>query len=276
VLNGLTGGQFYYVQLSGENRYGSSTAPTFLDVGVIAPDGCSETGVPSAEQPGAVVQWTAATVNFDIDATNVAGCYDVRFDAQAEVTQVLEENTVSIDELCNTDMSLEGENGAEDAVGDATLGTLTFFTDADGVARGQGFKPGTIAEVWLNSEPTFLGNVVVEADGTWEKVFDVPAGITTGEHTIVAEGVTSTNRERSLYAGVVIADRPAVPATSPDTVPETRPDTVPETPTPETTTTVVPEEALLPATGRSIPLIVIVLLASSGCALVIFSRRRFT
>ena len=268
VLNGLTGGQFYYVQLSGENRYGSSTAPTFLDVGVIAPDGCSETGVPSAEKPGAVAQWTAATVNFDIDATNVAGCYDARFDAKAEVTQVLVENTVSIDELCNTDMSLEGENGAEDAVGDATLGTLTFFTDADGVARGQGFKPGTIAEVWLNSEPTFLGNVVVEADGTWEKVFDVPAGITTGEHTIVAEGVTTTNRERSLYAGVVIADRPAVPAT--------RPDTVPETPTPETTTTVVPEEALLPATGRSIPLIVIVLLASSGCALVISSRRRFT
>ena len=206
VVTDLTGGQEYYVQLIGSNRYGSSS-PWAISTGTVKPDGCSPSGSPTPEKPGEVVQWTEPTTTFGGLDSSTGGCFDAVLDARANVQQRLEGDSVTLDELCDTEMTLEGERGAEDAVGDSSLGTLTFFSDGTGVARGDGFKPGTIAEVWLNSEPRFLGNVTVGSDGSWEKTFDIPAGITAGQHTIMAEGVTTQNDERALYAGVVIVDR---------------------------------------------------------------------
>jgi outer membrane protein OmpA-like peptidoglycan-associated protein len=77
--------------------------------------------------------------------------------------------------------------------------------------------PGTEAEVWLFSAHIFLGYATVKADGTFEKVFDVPTGIDLGDHTIQAEGTARSGGDRAISAGVVISDDPKVAKRKPIT-----------------------------------------------------------
>lgn len=101
-------------------------------------------------------------------------------------------------------MDLEGnEEGAAEL--DEASQTLFFRTGKEGIATGRGFMPGTLAEVWLFSEPTFLGETLVGPDGTFSKVFDVPEDIELGEHTIQAEGTASNGELKAVAAGVIIA-----------------------------------------------------------------------
>ena len=75
----------------------------------------------------------------------------------------------------------------------------------DSVVRGTGFMPGTRAYVWLMSDPTFLGEVAVGADGTFAG--DVPiADITTGQHTLQLSGVGTDGYVRAANLGVLVTD----------------------------------------------------------------------
>mgnify|MGYP000676890604 CR=1 FL=1 len=113
-------------------------------------------------------------------------------------------------------MDLEGnEPGA--ATEDPILQRLIFKTGKEGIATGLGFMPGTEAEVWLFSAHIFLGYATVKADGTFEKVFDVPTGIDLGDHTIQAEGTARSGGDRAISAGVVISDDPKVAKRKPIT-----------------------------------------------------------
>ena len=71
---------------------------------------------------------------------------------------------------------------------------------------GQGFAPGTLVDVWLFSSPTFLGTVLVGADGTFKASLEVASGIPIGEHTLQANGISSDGDTRSLNLGVRVVD----------------------------------------------------------------------
>ena len=105
--------------------------------------------------------------------------------------------------------------GNEPGAVTSTAGKLTFIAGKQGIASGYGFQPGSQAEVWLASDPIYLGTTVVEADGTWTLVFDVPADLESGEHTIQAEGIAENGEPRALSAGVLVASETNVtlPAT---------------------------------------------------------------
>ena len=101
-----------------------------------------------------------------------------------------------------------------------------------GVASGEGFRPFTRAEIWIASTPTLLKIVEVPASGNWVSVFDVPADLEPGNHTVQAEGLGVDGRLRAANLGVVV-EAPPTPTTT-TTVPSS--------------STTVPISAL-PATG---------------------------
>ena len=97
---------------------------------------------------------------------------------------------------------------------------------------GDGFLPGTRADVWLFSEPVLLGTVTIGADGTFAGTVPVE-GIATGEHTLQLQGVGTDGYVRAANLGVVVVprpeDEPAVeaepePAPEPEAEPDPEPD----------------------------------------------------
>lgn len=117
-----------------------------------------------------------------------------------------------------TDLVLRGDGFELRLAGDCT-GSCTVQTDAsgrqviqlesNGAARvaGLGFKPGTPVYVWLFSTPTFLGELTVNADGTFSG--SVPlTNVDTGTHTLQVNGTSVDDKPRTANLGVVVA--PAV------------------------------------------------------------------
>jgi len=73
----------------------------------------------------------------------------------------------------------------------------------DSAVRGTGFMPGTRAYVWLMSNPTFLGEVTVRADGSFSGSVPID-GVPTGEHTLQLSGVGTDGFVRAANLGVVL------------------------------------------------------------------------
>lgn len=99
----------------------------------------------------------------------------------------------------------------------ASDGRAPLPVDADGTllldrggfvnVNGNGFLPGSTAEVWMFSTATFLGTVVVLADGTFRGTFPVDRTLTSGEHTIQFNGIAPDQSVRSASLGVRIRDQ---------------------------------------------------------------------
>ena len=80
--------------------------------------------------------------------------------------------------------------------------------------RGDGFMPGTRAEVWLFSTPVLLGTVDISEDGTFISKF-LPSTnfIPVGNHTLQIQGVGVDGFVRAANLGVEIADQELQTAT---------------------------------------------------------------
>jgi len=69
---------------------------------------------------------------------------------------------------------------------------------------GSGFEPGTIATVWIFSEPVMLGQLVVRANGEFSGDLPVPAGLGLGQHTVQVTGIDQRSVRRSASIGVIL------------------------------------------------------------------------
>ena len=65
-----------------------------------------------------------------------------------------------------------------------------------------GLSAGTIVNVHVFSEPVLLGTVTVGSGESSTGTFTVPEGLESGNHRIVANGVTATGEPVTLVAGV--------------------------------------------------------------------------
>ena len=88
-----------------------------------------------------------------------------------------------------------------------------FMTLVQGEAAsfdGTGFLAGTIASVWLFSNPTKLGEVVISADGSFSGSTGVlDEAIASGNHTIQIQGVGQDGFIRSANLGVSVVAAPS-------------------------------------------------------------------
>ncbi|MDP4634477.1 MAG: hypothetical protein NWS58_06095, partial [Pontimonas sp.] len=111
--------------------------------------------------------------------------------------------------------SVEGEDWAVTVAGatiDSTGQTLAFTRDAPVAYSGEGFMPGTRADVWLFSDPTLVGTVDVAADGTFTANFAVDSNfVPTGDHTLQIQGVGEDGFVRAANLGVVVEDPVSTP-----------------------------------------------------------------
>jgi hypothetical protein len=129
-----------------------------------------------------------------------------------------------------TELVLRGDGFELKLAGDCSFG-CTIRTEADGrevleleengVARvaGAGFMPGTPVYVWLFSEPTFLGELTVQADGSFAGVMPL-AGVAPGTHTLQVNGTSFDGKPRTANLGVLLAPEGA-PTPLPGVLPST-------------------------------------------------------
>jgi hypothetical protein len=75
-------------------------------------------------------------------------------------------------------------------------------------SAGTGFMPFSLAKIFIFSEPTFVGEVEVKEDGTFETLNDLPEGIELGEHTLQVVGVSPQNTLRSTSLKILVIDAP--------------------------------------------------------------------
>ena len=70
----------------------------------------------------------------------------------------------------------------------------------------EGFKPNSIVEAWLFSEPTWLGNAKVDKRGTLTRIDILPKDVKPGQHRIALKAITGAGDEVSIALGIVIGD----------------------------------------------------------------------
>ena len=80
---------------------------------------------------------------------------------------------------------------------------IQVVNGSDSRVRGNGFMPGTRVFVWLMSDPTFLGEVTVAADGSFSGDVTVD-GVAAGEHTLQVSGVGTDGYVRAANLGVIV------------------------------------------------------------------------
>jgi LPXTG-motif cell wall-anchored protein len=113
-------------------------------------------------------------------------------------------------------VTLNGLNGDGTAMAVNAEGRLVVIAGGMVRVNGDGFKPGSIVDVWMFSIPQMVGQVRVGADGTFDELLDLPPGLEAGDHTVELNGLGADGTTRSAAAGLVVlpegADVPEQPA----------------------------------------------------------------
>lgn len=184
------------VQLTGVDRNGDQTVIN-LNLNIAQPDPAPELfrGQTVTPQPG--------FGNFE--ASN-AGLPE-----QATLTAITADKEALVEGAgWSLSLQLSGEGSGITENSDGVFMTLVLGEAAN--FGGDGFMPGTIASIWLFSDPTKLGEVTIAADGSFSGVTGpLDAAIATGEHTIQIQGVGFDGYIRSANLGVVVTE-PALAA----------------------------------------------------------------
>lgn len=89
---------------------------------------------------------------------------------------------------------------------------LKFIQNESVFIEGDGFLPGTRADVWLFSDPTLLGTVEIDENGNFSGQIAVDGKfVPIGEHTLQVQGVGDDGYVRSANLGVVVEANPISP-----------------------------------------------------------------
>lgn len=72
-------------------------------------------------------------------------------------------------------------------------------------------KPFSFVELYIESDPVFLGKFQADANGKVEATLNIPASIEAGNHTIVAKGTDTAGKAIELRQSVVLAAAEVAP-----------------------------------------------------------------
>jgi outer membrane protein OmpA-like peptidoglycan-associated protein len=114
-------------------------------------------------------------------------------------------------------MRLEGRGDANDPLGLAGNSILQLVSGPAGTSEirsralvsGTGAMPGTTVKVYLLSS-TYLGEVPVDAAGTFNGSVDIPPGLAPGTYTLQANALGTSGQTRSLSIGVLMKSSKSV------------------------------------------------------------------
>lgn len=92
---------------------------------------------------------------------------------------------------------------------------LQFEPSGRAKILGNGLNPNSTVIVWLLSNPTKLGEVIVKPDGSFDVSLLIPDNFPVGNHTLQLNGVTAKNQIISTSIGVVVVAKPIPIQTQP-------------------------------------------------------------
>jgi hypothetical protein len=105
--------------------------------------------------------------------------------------------------------------GSGNVEGAGATGSLSFVQNRVVVASGGGFQPDTRVDIWLFSDPTLLGSVIVRADGSFSHEIYVDARYATvGNHTLQLQGVGEDGFVKAANFGVSVEEPSALTSDS--------------------------------------------------------------
>jgi uncharacterized delta-60 repeat protein len=114
-------------------------------------------------------------------------------------------------------LQLEDEAGEVSESGPSGA-RVEVIQDTGALVAGEGFMPGTRADVWLFSDPVLLGSAIINTDGTFSGFVPVDAStVGVGAHTLQLQAVSTDGYVRSLNVGIIVASPETsgtLPATS--------------------------------------------------------------
>jgi len=125
------------------------------------------------------------------------------------VTPFAEQRVVAVDGGdWSFSVAVAGANGEVGGTSEEPLIRMT--QSGQGSITGDGFQPGTVASLWMFSNPTLLGTVTVSEDGMFNAEFLVDAQfLPVGEHTLQIQGVGTDGFIKAANLGVLVDAAPA-------------------------------------------------------------------
>lgn len=99
--------------------------------------------------------------------------------------------------------TINGGNTSTDE-GDAPENALAFEVGSEVNLSASGFQPESEVDVIIYSEPTNLGQIKVDANGTVTAQVTLPSNLETGNHTLVLNGVDAKNQPISVKFGLIV------------------------------------------------------------------------
>jgi alpha-tubulin suppressor-like RCC1 family protein len=83
-------------------------------------------------------------------------------------------------------------------------GNLRLDTEDQIVVDASGYVAGQEVAVWMYSTPSRLGMVTADASGNISGVFDLPAGIDSGDHRVVLDGANENGQPVIISLGIAV------------------------------------------------------------------------
>ena len=122
------------------------------------------------------------------------------------VTPVVDQNLAVVEgEGWNMAINVDSEDGGVEPTEGGAL--LKLVRNDSATVAGEGFMPGTRADIWLFSEPTLLGTVTIAEDGTFTGDVNIdPNMVAVGEHTLQLQGVGEDGYVKAANLGVTVDD----------------------------------------------------------------------
>ena len=148
--------------------------------------------------------------------TNPAGTATTTINGTAApvVTGVIGDSAVVIGQGTSFTLSVHVVDSARVPIPVDSTRVLSFEQGGNAVVAGRGFKPGTVATLYLYSntnpnQPALLAQVTVRADGTFDASSAVSATARPpGSYTVQINGIDEVDALRSVAIGVEVTEPP--------------------------------------------------------------------
>ncbi|MFM7263900.1 MAG: hypothetical protein ACKO1X_09175 [Acidimicrobiales bacterium] len=136
----------------------------------------------------------------------VAGGAAVESDGQKVPATVTREDNQIVVQAGPVTAKVAGVNEAGEPVSLDADGNIRIPAGSRVRIRASGFEPGSTVDGWLFSTPVRIGSATVDATGSVDTTFVIPAGTPAGAHRIVIEARTADGKPTTIAVGLRIGD----------------------------------------------------------------------
>jgi uncharacterized repeat protein (TIGR02543 family) len=214
TITGLTNGASYTFTVTATNTIGTSVASTAsASVTTLSAGSSSSSSAPAAgsgssnnRRPTSVTPTTPILKTNDGKViSNAKGDTKRIVDGVVRVEQVkiINQTTVKT-ELSGVAIEIKSLDSKNVDKKVDSSSTLVFEQTGQASIAGAGFKPVSTIRVWIFSEPTYLGEIPVNPDGSFDAKLLVPASLPIGNHTLQINGVSPSDELISQTLGVLV------------------------------------------------------------------------